>query len=118
MKLSKDLKRKRIHKRIRKSVKGTAGRPRLNVYRSNSNIYCQLIDDVNGRTIIATSSKDTALDGFKGTNCEISKEVGKIIGQKAIETGIQSVVFDRGGYLYHGRVKALADGARESGLQF
>jgi large subunit ribosomal protein L18 len=118
MKLSKDLKRKRIHQRIRKSVKGTATRPRLNVYRSNSNIYCQLIDDVDSRTLMASSSKDAALDGFKGTNTEVSKEVGKIIGKKAIEAGIQSVVFDRGGYLYHGRVKALADGARESGLQF
>jgi large subunit ribosomal protein L18 len=118
MKLSKDLKRKRIHKRIRKSVKGTTTRPRLNVYRSNSHIYCQLIDDVNGHTLIASSSKDTALDGFKGTNTEISKEVGKIIGKRAVEAGIQSIVFDRGGYLYHGRVKALAEGARESGLQF
>lgn len=118
MKLSKDLKRQRIHKRIRKSVKGTSNRPRLNVYRSNSHIYCQLIDDVNGHTLFSTSSKDAVLDGFKGTSVETSKEVGKIIGQKAIEAGIQSVVFDRGGYLYHGRVKALADGARESGLQF
>jgi len=100
--------------RIRKRLKGTAARPRLAVYRSNKDIYCQLIDDVNGVTIAATSSKE-----IKGGNkSEQASSVGKQIADIAKKSNIETVVFDRGGYLYHGRVKALADGARENGLKF
>ena len=114
MKLSKENKRQRIHRRIRKKLKGTAERPRLAVYRSNRDIYCQLIDDVQGVTIAATSSKE-----IKGGNkSEQATSVGKQIADLAKSANISTVVFDRGGYLYHGRVKALADGARENGLNF
>ena len=114
MKLSKENKRQRIHRRIRKKLKGTAERPRLAVYRSNRDIYCQLIDDVQGVTIAATSSKEIK-DGNKS---EQATSVGKQIADLAKSANISTVVFDRGGYLYHGRVKALADGARENGLNF
>ena len=117
MKLTKSNKRHRIHLRVRKNVKGTATRPRLSVYRSNKAIYCQLIDDLNGRTLVAASTMDAACD-TKGTKVEQAKSVGKLIAEKAKAENISGVVFDRGGYLYHGRVKALADGAREGGLQF
>lgn len=102
--------------RVRKKVKGTAERPRLNVYRSNKAIYCQIIDDTKGHTLVAASSLENA--DIKGTKMEIAKEIGKIIAEKTKAAGIENVVFDRGGYLYHGRVKALAEGAREGGLQF
>ncbi len=112
--------RLRKHERVRKKIKGTPERPRLNVFRSLTNIYVQIIDDTTGNTLVATSSLDKALKGkiANGSNKEAAKEVGKLIGQKAVEKGIKSVVFDRGGYLYHGRIKALAEGAREAGLDF
>ncbi len=117
MKLTKAKSRRRIHNRIRKKIQGTATRPRLAVFRSNKAIYCQLIDDLNGVTLAAASSleKDIAAAGNK---TEQSKAVGKSIGERAKSKGIETVVFDRGGYLYHGRIKALADGAREGGLNF
>lgn len=113
MKRTKEQSRKRIHMRIRKKVNGTAERPRLSVYRSNKAIYCQLINDQLGHTLVAASSL-----GMTGTNTAQAAEVGKLIAERAKAAGILNVVFDRGGYLYHGRVKALADGAREGGLQF
>lgn len=116
MKRTKNASRKRIHMRVRKKVNGTSERPRLNVFRSNKAIYCQVIDDLKGHTIAAASSMEHA--DFKGTKSEMAKEVGKMIAEKTKAAGIESVVFDRGGYLYHGRVKALAEGAREGGLQF
>ena len=104
----------RIHKRVRKIINGTASRPRLNVFRSNKSIYVQVIDDVTGHTIASASTKEAG----KGTKIEQANAVGKMIAQRANETGVTTVVFDRGGYLYHGRVKAVAEGAREGGLQF
>jgi large subunit ribosomal protein L18 len=118
MALTKSERRDRIKKRIRKVVTGTTAAPRLSVYRSNSDIYAQLIDDNSGKTIIAASSRDKDLSSSKGTKSEISKLVGKHVAEKAKAKGIEVVVFDRGGYLYHGRVKALAEGAREGGLKF
>jgi large subunit ribosomal protein L18 len=109
--------RDRIKKGIRKRVSGSADRPRLSVYRSNKGIYAQIIDDVTGKTLVSTSSlsKDFA---ETGTKIDQSVAVGKMVAQKAIAAGITSVVFDRNGYLYHGRVKSLAEGAREGGLIF
>ncbi len=115
MKFKKELRRRKIHWRIRKKVAGTANKPRLNVFRSNKEIYCQLIDDVNGKTLAAATSLNAKLNGSKS---EKAKEVGKAIAEKAKALNIETVVFDRGGYLYHGRVKALAEGAREGGLRF
>lgn len=116
MKRTKQQSRQRIHLRIRKKVKGTAERPRLSVYRSNKSIYCQVIDDLAGRTVAAATSHDDSIG--KLTGVAQATAVGKLIAEKAAAAGIKSVVFDRGGYLYHGRVKALAEGAREGGLQF
>lgn len=112
--------RLRKHDRVRKKIEGTPERPRLNVFRSLKNIYVQIIDDTTGNTLVAASTIDEALKGklASGSNKEAAKEVGKLIGQKATEKGIKQVVFDRGGYLYHGRVKELAEGAREAGLDF
>ena len=109
--------RARRHRRVRGKISGTAERPRLNVFRSLNHIYAQLIDDAGGVTLAATSSN---VKGFKaaGGNCEGAKQVGLDIAKAAKKKGISKVVFDRGGYLYHGRVKALADGAREGGLEF
>ncbi len=101
--------------RIRKKVKGTSERPRLNVFRSNNHIYCQLIDDRKGVTLAGASSKEVSSEGTKK---EIAKRVGEKIAERALALSISTSVFDRGGYLYHGRVKALADGARSKGLQF
>lgn len=115
MALTKEQSRKRIHQRIRKKINGTAEKPRLAVYRSNKAIYAQLIDDVNATTIAAASSKEC---GTSGAKVEQAKAVGKLIAEKASSNNISAVVFDRGGYLYHGRVKALAEGAREAGLAF
>jgi large subunit ribosomal protein L18 len=111
--------RQRVHTRIREKMSGTAERPRLNVYRSLNHIYTQLIDDLNGVTIASASSfgKKSA-DKKYGGNVSAAAEVGKLIAERAKEKGIKKVVFDRGGYLYHGRVKALADAAREAGLDF
>ncbi len=112
--------RKRRHRRIRMKLSGTAERPRLNVYRSIDQIYVQVIDDVAGHTIVSASSRDAALaDDLKGkTKRDQAAAVGKAVAQRAVDAGISEVVFDRGGYLYHGRIKALADGAREGGLKF
>ncbi|MCF6349502.1 MAG: 50S ribosomal protein L18 [Flavobacteriaceae bacterium] len=115
MALTKLERRIRIKKRIRKHVLGTAKRPRLSVFRSNKQIDAQLIDDVNGVTLTAISSSSKKA---KGTKSEIAKEVGKLLAEKAIKNGIESCAFDRNGFLYHGRVKALAEGAREGGLKF
>ena len=109
--------RLRIHLRVRKKVNGTAARPRLNVYRSNKGIYAQLIDDLKGHTIAAASSKDSSITEM-GNKTVLASAVGKLIAERAKAAGVETVVFDRGGYLYHGRVKALADAAREGGLNF
>jgi len=116
MATKKDLRRLRIRRSIRKKISGTTVKPRLAVYRSNTGIYAQLIDDVNGHTIISASSQE--LKSAKGTKVEVSKLVGQKLAEKAKSNGISEVTFDRGGYLYHGRVKALAEGAREGGLKF
>ena len=117
MQFSKQKRRRKIQYRIRKSIKGTSQRPRLSVYRSNKEIYCQIIDDVNGTTLVAASSMDKGLEQ-QGTKTDRAAMVGKLIGEKALSKNIDSVVFDRSGYLYHGRIKALANGAREAGLKF
>lgn len=112
--------RRRKHVRVRRKILGTPERPRLCVFRSSKHIYAQIIDDVNSTTLVAASTLDEALKGklaYTG-NKSAAREVGKLIGNKAKEKGINKVVFDRGGYLYHGRVKELADGAREAGLEF
>lgn len=109
--------RQRIRRSIRAKVRGTAQRPRLSVFRSNKEIYAQLIDDVAGQTLASASSTEKALKATKGTKIEQATGVGKALAEKAKAAGITTVVFDRGGYLYHGRVKALADGAREGGLK-
>ncbi|MEO9967658.1 MAG: 50S ribosomal protein L18 [Reichenbachiella sp.] len=116
MAITKEQRRLRIRKGIRNKITGTADRPRLSVFKSNKDIYVQLIDDVNGHTLAATSSAE--LGKKANVNIEISKEVGKKLAEKATGTGISAVVFDRGGYPYHGKVKALAEGAREGGLKF
>ena len=105
------------HKRVRAKISGTPEMPRLNVFRSEANIYAQVIDDVNGVTLVSASSLDKAIDGYGG-NIAAATAVGKLVAERAKAKGIENVVFDRGGYLYHGRVKALADGAREGGLKF
>jgi large subunit ribosomal protein L18 len=117
MSLTKSERRQRIQYRVRKVVSGTATRPRLSVFRSNKEIYTQLIDDVNGVTLLAASSKDKGVD-TKGTNIEVATAVGKLVAEKALKAGIDTVTFDRGGYLYHGRIKSLAEGARAAGLKF
>ncbi|MCL6523416.1 MAG: 50S ribosomal protein L18 [Thermoflavifilum sp.] len=110
--------REKIHLRIRKRIMGTATRPRLSVFRSNTSIYAQLIDDTTGHTLAAACSRDKDIAAQKGTKTEKSYLVGEALAKKALALGITSCVFDRGGYLYHGRVKALAEGARAAGLQF
>jgi large subunit ribosomal protein L18 len=112
--VNKDSRRRKIHDKIRSKINGTSELPRMSVYRSNKQIYVQLIDDVNGSTLASASSKDVK----GGTKSDVSKLVGKAIAEKATSKGIANVVFDRGGFLYHGRVKALADAAREAGLKF
>ncbi len=110
-----ELKRKKIHYRIRKKVRGTADRPRVAVYRSNKSIYCQAIDDVAGHTLASASSLEAVVPKNQ-TKVEQSKSVGKLLAERVLAKDITTAVFDRGGYLYHGRVKALAEGAREGGL--
>ena len=105
------------HQRVRKNISGTAERPRLNVFRSLNHIYAQVIDDTKGVTLVSASSMDKGFDG-NGGNIEGAKAVGKAVAEKALAAGIKAVVFDRGGYVYHGRVAALAEGAREGGLEF
>lgn len=117
MALSKIERRQRIKFRIKKIVSGTAQKPRLVVFRSNSEIYAQVIDDTKGVTLVAASSRDKDLK-TTGTKTEKAKQVGQAIAKKALAAGIESISFDRGGYLYHGRVKSLAEGAREGGLKF
>ncbi|WP_346354683.1 50S ribosomal protein L18 [Azotosporobacter soli] len=117
-KQSKNVARKKRHLRVRKTVKGTAERPRLNVYRSLKNIYVQLIDDVAGTTLLAASSQDKELGLAQGGNIEAAKAVGTLIAKRAVAKGLKAVVFDRGGFIYHGRVAALAAAAREAGLEF
>ena len=114
-KTSGNVTRQKRHLRIRKIVQGSAERPRLSIYRSNSAIYVQLIDDVKQVTLVSARSQEL---GLKHSNIESAKAVGKLIAEKALAQGVTSVVFDRSGYLYHGRVKALAEAAREAGLQF
>ena len=109
--------RLRIHRRIRKKLSGSSERPRLAVFRSVKHIYAQVIDDASGRTVASASSNEKGAT-FNGGNVAGAKEVGRLVAERAKEKGIKSVVFDRGGYLYHGRVKALADAAREAGLNF
>lgn len=106
------------HLRVRNKISGTAERPRLAVYRSEKNIYAQIIDDVAGRTLVSASSIDKDFAEKVGSNKEAAKAVGTMLAKKAMEKGIEEVVFDRGGYVYHGRIKELADGAREAGLKF
>ena len=116
-KTNRKLERDRRHKRVRRKISGTAECPRLCVYRSNSNIYAQVIDDVKGVTLVSASTLDKAVK-TKKSNKEAAKEVGTLIAKKAIEKNIKAVVYDRGGYIYHGIVKELADAAREAGLEF
>lgn len=115
---AKTTRRQNIRYRIRAKISGTAQKPRLSVFRSNADIYVQLIDDINGVTVAAASSRDKDIKAQAGTKSEKSKLVGQAIARKAKDLGIEAVVFDRGGNLYHGRVKAVADGAREGGLVF
>ncbi|MCL1936653.1 MAG: 50S ribosomal protein L18 [Defluviitaleaceae bacterium] len=112
--------RKKRHRRLRNSISGTNLKPRLNVFRSNKHIYAQVIDDVAGKTLVSASTKDKVLsESIKSTaDVEAAKAVGIAVGKRALGLGIETVVFDRGGYLYHGRVAALAEGAREAGLKF
>ena len=117
MSLTKPERRQRIRFRIRKTISGTATNPRLSVFRSNKEIYAQLIDDVNGVTLLAASSRDKGVD-IKGTSVEVATAVGKLVAEKALKAGVDTVTFDRGGYLYHGRIKSLAEGARAAGLKF
>jgi large subunit ribosomal protein L18 len=117
MATKKETRRVRIKKSIRKRISGTADTPRLSVFRSNKEIYAQVIDDLSGKTLLSASSKETSSDS-KVNKTETSVLVGKTIAEKAVKAGIDKVVFDRNGYLYHGRVKALAEGAREGGLKF
>ncbi len=116
-KIDKNQARLRRHKRVRGKISGTAERPRLNVYRSSANIYAQIIDDTNGVTLCAASTLDKEFTGL-GSNKEAAKQVGLLLAKRAADKGITNVVFDRGGYIFHGRVKELADGAREGGLNF
>ncbi|TXF76278.1 50S ribosomal protein L18 [Chryseobacterium sp.] len=117
MALSKVEKRNRIKRRVRGKISGSSELPRLSVYKSNKEIYAQLIDDKDGKTLASASSREKGVDS-KGTKVEISAAVGKAIAEKAKAAGIENIVFDRNGFVYHGRVKALADGAREAGLKF
>lgn len=117
MKSKKEIRRAQIKKRIRRHISGTAERPRMSVYRSNKEIYVQLIDDINGHTLESASSRSLTDATFEN-KLEQAKAVGKLIAEKALDKGINSVVFDRSGYLYHGRIKSLADAAREGGLKF
>jgi large subunit ribosomal protein L18 len=121
--MNKNAARQKRHTRVRKRVFGTPERPRLNIYRSTNNIYAQVIDDLAGKTLVSASTLDTTLRGQKptkgqGGNVDAAKAVGKLIAERAKAAGISKVVFDRGGYLYHGRVQGLADAARENGLDF
>ena len=114
---AKSVARVRRHERVRAKISGTAERPRLCVFRSNKNIAVQVIDDVAGKTLVAASTLDKEIK-TKASNIEAAKEVGELIAKRAVKAGIKNVVFDRGGYIYHGKIKALAEAAREAGLEF
>ncbi|OUR91406.1 50S ribosomal protein L18 [Flavobacteriales bacterium 34_180_T64] len=118
MALTKNQRRLRIKSRIRKVVSGTGSKPRLAVFRSNKEIYAQLVDDVTGKTISAASSRDKDISSANGTKTELAALVGKAVAERALKAGVETISFDRGGYQYHGRVKSLAEGAREAGLKF
>jgi len=117
-KISRSAARVRRHKRIRKKISGTTNIPRLSVFRSEKHIYAQIIDDSVGNTLVSASSLDKELELKAGSNKEAAKIVGKLVAKRALEKGIENVVFDRGGFIYHGRVQELAEGAREEGLKF
>lgn len=117
-KIDKNKNRKARHSRVRKKVVGTSERPRLNVYRSGKHMYAQIIDDTTETTLAAASTLDKSLELTSTGNKEAARKTGELIGKKAIEAGVESVVFDRSGYIYHGRIKELAEGAREAGLKF
>ena len=117
-KKSSNVARMKRHLRIRKNISGTPERPRLNVFRSNKYIYAQVIDDANQTTLVCASSRDKELNITNGGNMEAAKLVGELVAKRSLDKGIKSVVFDRGGYIYHGRVKALAEAARTAGLEF
>ncbi|KKK37071.1 50S ribosomal protein L18 [Mesobacillus campisalis] len=117
-KADKNATRRKRHARVRSKISGTEARPRLNVFRSNKHIYAQLVDDVNGVTLASASTLDKDLNVDSTSNLDAAVKVGELVAKRAVEKGISEVVFDRGGYLYHGRIKALADAARENGLQF
>ena len=117
-KVSKNVTRQKRHVRIRQTIVGTAEKPRLNVFRSNKQIYAQIIDDTTGKTLCSASSLDKEIKLENGSNVNAATEVGTLLAKRALALKIEAVVFDRGGYLYHGRVKELADGAREGGLEF
>ena len=118
MALSKLDRRNKIRKRIRKDISGTEGRPRLSVFRSNKEIYAQIVNDVDGKTIVAASSRDKDVASKEVNKTEQATLVGKVLAERALKAGVETISFDRGGYLYHGRVKSLAEGAREGGLKF
>lgn len=118
MAVSKQERRQKIKLKLRKRIKGNPQTPRLSVFRSNAEIYAQLIDDKAGKTLLAVGSVEKSIKGAKATKIEKAKLVGKLIAEKAVATGINEVVFDRNGFLYHGRIKSLAEGAREGGLKF
>ena len=117
-KQDKNATRKKRHARVRAKLSGTAARPRLNVFRSNKHVYAQVIDDINGVTLASASTLDKEFNLESSSNVEAAKLVGELVAKRAVEKGITAVVFDRGGYLYHGRIQALADAARENGLEF
>ncbi|PIS62301.1 50S ribosomal protein L18 [Corynebacterium striatum] len=117
-KIDKNKVRLKRHTRVRNKLSGTAEKPRLNVYRSNKHIYAQVIDDVNGKTLAQASTQEKDLANETGSKVDLSAKVGETIAKRANEKGVKTIVFDRGGYLYHGRVKALAEAARENGLEF
>lgn len=118
MTITREFRRKRIRMRIRKVIKGSPETPRLTVFRSNKEIYAQVVDDLAGKTLVSASSRVKEITDKKVTKIEQAKLVGKLIAERAVEAGISNVVFDRSGYLYHGRIKSLADAAREGGLKF
>ncbi|MCQ6281429.1 50S ribosomal protein L18 [Bacillus sp. EB600] len=117
-KTDKNATRRKRHARVRAKLSGTSARPRLNVFRSNKHIYAQIIDDMNGVTLASASTMDKDLGLESTSNLEAAQKIGELVAKRAVEKGISAVVFDRGGYLYHGRIQALADAARENGLQF
>lgn len=116
--MNKTQRRQRIQKRFRDTVLGTADMPRMSIFRSNKEIYAQVVNDETGVTLAAASSRDKEFAEHSGTKTELAQKVGKVIAERALAAGVSSIRFDRGGYLYHGRVKSLADGAREAGLKF